>query len=154
MKGIYLTKDGVEKLKKELKHLVDVERKDIIKKIKETREYGDLSENAEYDEARNQQSMIEGKIEELEAILKNAKVIANDSCPKDKVGLGCKINVEIEGDKQDFTLVSSAESDPLSGMISDQSPLGQALIGSKIGQEIQVAIPDGGIVTYKILSIN
>jgi transcription elongation factor GreA len=156
MKDILLTQEGIAKLKKELKQLIDVDRKEIIKKIKETREYGDLSENAEYDAARNQQSMIEGRIEELEALLKKAKVIDEKkaTASHDKVVIGSKVQVEVEGDKEDYILVGSAESDPTTGHISIESPLGQALVGAKIGQVVEVAIPDGGKVAYKILKIN
>lgn len=156
MKDILLTQEGISKLKNELKQLIDVDRKDIIKKIKETREYGDLSENAEYDAARNQQSMIEGRIEELEALLKKAKVIDEKkaAATHDKVVIGSKVKVEIEGDTEDYLLVSSAESDPATGHISVESPLGQALVGAKVEQVVKVAIPDGGFVSYKILKIN
>lgn len=156
MKEILLTPEGIEKLKAELKTLIDVDRKEIIKKIKETREYGDLSENAEYDAARNQQSMIEGRIEEIEALLKKAKVIDTKkvSAGHDKVVIGSKVQVSVEGDTEEYQLVSSAESDPASGHISVESPLGKALLGAKVGQSVEVAIPDGGSVSYKIVKIN
>lgn len=156
MKDILLTEEGIQKLKSELKQLIDVDRKEIIRKIKETREYGDLSENAEYDAARNNQSMIEGRIEELEALLKKAKVIDSKkaTASHDKVVIGSKVMVEIEGDEEAYTLVGSAESDPATGMISIESPLGQALNGAKVGQVVEVAIPDGGTVAYKIVKIN
>ena len=156
MKDILLTKDGIEKLKGELQQLIEVDRKDIIKKIKETREYGDLSENAEYDSARNAQSMIEGRIEELEALLKKAKVIdeAKATSTHDRVVIGAKIEVSVEGDKEMIHLVSSAESDAANGNISIESPLGKALLGSKMGDTVKVNIPDGGTIDYKILKIN
>ena len=154
MKDVYLTKEGIEKLQLELKQLISVDRKDIIKKIKETRDYGDLSENAEYDSARTQQSMIEGRIEELEALLKKARVIDKSSHVGGKVAMGDKVEVENEGDKMPFTLVGSAESSPSKGMISIESPLGKALLGSKIGDTVSVAIPDGGTAEYKIIKIN
>ena len=155
MKDIFLTKEGIEKLQSELKQLIDVDRKDIIKKIKETREYGDLSENAEYDAARTQQSMLEGRIEELEAILKKARVITQSNS-SDKVNMGAKVSVKIadEDEVQDFTLVGSAESDPSKGHISMESPLGKALLGAKIGEVVHVLVPDGGTVDYTILKIN
>jgi transcription elongation factor GreA len=156
MKDILLTKEGIEKLKGELQQLIEVDRKEIIKKIKETREYGDLSENAEYDAARNQQSMIEGRIEELEALLKKAKVIdeAKAKANHDRVAIGAKIEVSVEGDKEMIQLVSSAESDPSKGNISVESPLGKALVGSKVNDIVKVTIPDGGSIDYKILKIN
>lgn len=156
MKDVLLTKEGITKLKNELKQLIEVDRKEIIKKIKETREYGDLSENAEYDAARNQQSMIEGRIEELEALLKKARVIdeTKAKASHDKVVIGSNVEVELEGEKMDFNLVSSAESDPVKGHISVESPLGKALIGAKVGQTVNVSIPDGGVVSYAIVKIN
>src|SRR5690606_15567026 len=138
----------------ELKQLIEVDRKDIIKKIKETREYGDLSENAEYDAARTQQSMVEGRIEELEAILRKARVIEHSNVSNGKVAMGSKVAVEIDGDRMDVNLVGSAESDPSKGLISIESPLGQALLGSKVGDKVQVAIPDGGSVEYTIVEIS
>jgi transcription elongation factor GreA len=153
MKDIYLTKEGVEKLQNELKQLIEVDRQDIISKIKEAREYGDLSENAEYDAAVHQQAMVEGRIEELELMLKKARII-DAKHGSDKVGIGSKVDVEIEGDKETFSLVGSAESDPAKGLISIDSPLGKALMGCKIGDIAKVAIPDGGEVEYKILAIN
>jgi transcription elongation factor GreA len=155
MKGIYLTKEGIEKLQQELKQLIEVDRKEIIKKIKETREFGDLSENAEYDEARNQQSIIEGRIEELEAILKNARVIDGGVAKGNgNIGLGSRVQVQIESMNQEFTLVSSAEADPAAGLISNESPLGKALVGAKVGDSVTVEIPDGGTVEYKILAVH
>ena len=154
MKDIYLTKEGIEKLQQELKQLIEVDRKDIIKKIKETREYGDLSENAEYDAARTQQSMVEGRIEELEALLRKARVITQPKGSAGKVAMGAKVTVKVEGDEMEFSLVGSAESDPAKGLISIESPLGQALLGSKIGDTVKVAIPDGGTVDYTIVAIS
>ncbi len=156
MKDILLTKEGIAKLKGELKTLIEVDRKDIIKKIKETREYGDLSENAEYDAARNQQSMIEGRIEELEALLKKAKVLDEKKIQAnhDKVSIGSDVQVEVEGEKEEITLVSSAESDPTTGHISIESPLGKAMVGAKVGETVTFETPDGDKIAYKILKIN
>lgn len=156
MKDILLTKEGIAKLKGELKTLIEVDRKDIIKKIKETREYGDLSENAEYDAARNQQSMIEGRIEELEALLKKAKVLDEKKIQAnhDRVSIGSDVQVEVEGEKEEITLVSSAESDPTTGHISIESPLGKAMVGAKVGETVTFETPDGDKIAYKILKIN
>lgn len=156
MKDILLTKEGIAKLKNELKQLIEVDRKDIIKKIKETREYGDLSENAEYDAARNQQSMIEGRIEELEALLKKAKVLDEKKAHAnhDKVVIGSTVQVEVEKEKEEITLVSSAESDPTTGRISVESPLGKAMVGAKVGETVTFETPDGDKIAYKILKIN
>lgn len=154
MKDVYLTQDGVEKIQHELKRLIDVDRKDIIKKIKESREYGDLSENSEYEAARSEQSIIEGRILEIQALLKNAQIIHATKHTAGKVALGDKVDVEIEKEKGSFTLVGSAESDPADGLISIESPLGKALLGSQVGEKVQVSIPDGGSVEYTILAIN
>jgi transcription elongation factor GreA len=153
MKDIYLTKEGIDRLQEELDRLIKVDRKDAIVKIKEAREYGDLSENSEYDAAVHGQSLIEGRIEELKALLKNARVISKKGKSTDKVSIGCKVAVENEGDELEFTLVGSAESDPAKGLISMESPLGKALLGSKVGETVKVAIPDG-TVDYKILAIS
>jgi len=153
MKDVFLTKEGLEKLKEELERLINVDRKDVIKKIKETREYGDLSENAEYDAARTQQSMIEGRIEELDAMLKQARVIDPNHKPTGKVSMGDTVEVTLEGDPMEVTLVGSAESDPDKGLISIESPLGSSLLGCKVGDTVKVAIPDGGKVEYKIIKI-
>lgn len=152
MKEVYLTKEGIEKLQHELKQLIEKDRKEIISKIKEAREYGDLSENAEYDAAVNQQAMVEGRIEEIEALLKKAQIIEHPSS-NDKVRIGSEVEVEVEGDVETFSIVGSAESDPSKGMISTDSPLGKALIGRKPGELAIVSIPDGGTVEYKILKI-
>ena len=152
--AIYLTKDGIEKLHGELKQLIEVDRKDIIKKIKETREYGDLSENAEYDAARAEQSMIEGRIEELEALLRKAKPIKENKSGNGKAALGSKVEVKVDGDDLTFQLVGSAESDPANGQISAESPLGMALLGAKAGDTVKVAIPDGGSIDYSIVAVS
>ena len=156
MKDVLLTKDGLEKLKKELKRLIEVDRREIIKKIKETRQYGDLSENAEYDAARNEQSMIEGRIEELEAMLHKVKLIDEDKAKAnhDKIMIGSTVEVSLDGESMEFTLVGPAEPDPANGRISVDSPLGQALIGAKVGQSVKVVIPEGDTVTYKVLKVN
>lgn len=154
MKDILLTKEGREKLQEELDRLIKDERKEIIKKIKETRDYGDLSENAEYDAAREEQARIEGRIEELQATLKKAKVIKEDPSNHDKAVIGARVTVEVEGDKEEYQLVSTAESDPKSGHLSVESPLGAAILGSKVGETVTVETPDGDKIGYKILKIN
>lgn len=160
-KNIYLTKEGTQKLKEELERLIDVERKKVIARIKEARELGDLSENSEYAEARDHQSMIEGRIEEIEEILKKAKVIDKTLSKIDNqtVQIGSKVTCEVKFqdepgiEKEVFYIVGSAESDPLRGMISAESPMGAALIGAKKGDKREVPVPDDGIVIYKIIKI-
>lgn len=152
-KEVYLTREKLEKIKKELEELRRVKRPDIIAKIKEARALGDLSENAEYHSAREEQGFIEGKIEELEYMARNAKIVDESGKTKSKVDVGCKIHCSIEGDgKIEFQIVGSAESDPMSGKISNESPIGQALMGKKVGDVIEVAIP-AGKAKYKILKI-
>lgn len=153
MSDIYLTKDGVGKLQHELKRLIDVDRKEIISKIKEAREYGDLSENAEYDAAVHQQSMVEGRIEEIETLLRKAQIIEHPAT-NDKVRVGTKVDVEIDGDKEAFSIVGTAESDPAKGLISTDSPLGKALLNRKVGEIASVSVPDGGTADYKIIAIS
>ena len=153
MSDIYLTKDGVDKLQHELKRLIDVDRKEIIGKIKEAREYGDLSENAEYDAAVHQQSMVEGRIEEIETLLRKAQIIEHPAT-NDKVRVGTKVEVEIEGDKEEFSIVGTAESDPAKGLISTDSPMGKALLNRKVGEIASVVIPDGATADYKIIAIS
>ena len=156
MKDVLLTKEGLQKLKNELTKLINEDRLEIVQKVKEAREYGDLSENNEYETARNQQSMIEGRIEELEAILKRARVIdeATAKANHGMVTVGSTVEVEVEGDMETFQIVGSAESDPAGGNISTESPLGKALLGSKVGQKVSVALPDGSATDYTITKIN
>jgi transcription elongation factor GreA len=153
MKDVYLTKDGLEKLQHELKQLIENDRKEIIAKIKEAREYGDLSENAEYDAAVNQQAIVEGRIEEIETLLKKAQIIESPA-NTDKVRIGCKVEVEVEGETEKFSIVGTAESNPAKGLISIESPLGKALLGRKVADTAEVGVPDGGTVAYKILKIS
>ncbi len=152
-KEVYLTKEKLEKIKKELEELTKFKRPDIIAKIKEARALGDLSENAEYHSAREEQGFIEGKIEELSYMIRNAKVVDENNKAKATVDVGCKVSCSIEGDgKTEFMIVGSAESDPMSGKISNESPIGRALMGKKVGDVVEVAIP-AGKAKYKIVSI-
>ena len=125
-----------------------------MKKLQEAREQGDLSENAEYDAAKDEQRDIEARIDELEAILKNVEVVVSDDVDIDKISIGCTVELlDVEyDDKLEYKIVGSTEASSLSGYISNESPLGKALIGAKVGQTITVAAPAGD-VDYKILSI-
>ncbi len=152
-KDIYLTKEKLEETEKELENLKKVERPKVIAKIKEARSLGDLSENAEYHAAREEQSFIEGKIEELEYMLKNVQVIDSNKCKRgNAIDIGCRVVCSIDGGKQEFMIVGSAEVDIEKGRISNESPIGQALLGKKVGDTIEVEVPDGKI-NYKILEI-
>ncbi len=148
---ISLTKEGYQKLQKELDYLIKVRRPEIIKRIKEAKEYGDLSESAEYENARNEQSFIEGRITEIKQILRDAKIIRNIQ-DRDKVSLGCKVKVESDGEEFEYTIVGSNEANPLEGRISNESAVGKALLGRKKGDVVKVETP-GGEVEYKIKSV-
>ncbi|MBR0409547.1 MAG: transcription elongation factor GreA [Eubacterium sp.] len=150
-----LTVKGMKALEDELQELKVVKRKEIAQKIKEAREQGDLSENAEYDAAKDEQRSIESRIEELEKIIKNAEVIDESAIDSDTVSIGSTVKFhdnEFDEDLE-YRIVGSTESDILKGLISNESPLGKALIGSRIGEEIEVEGADGYSSTYKILEI-
>lgn len=149
-----MTYAGLKKLEDELHELKVVRRKEVAEKIKEAREQGDLSENAEYDAAKDEQRDIEARIEELEAILKNAEVVVEDEADTEKINVGCKVLVYDEEfeEEVEFKIVGSTEANSLQGKISNESPLGKALIGSKVGDEISVEAP-AGMMNYKILKI-
>ena len=149
-----MTYAGLEKLEDELHDLKVVRRKEVAEKIKEAREQGDLSENAEYDAAKDEQRDIEARIEELEAILKNAEVVVEDEADTEKINVGCKVLVYDEEfeEEVEFKIVGSTEANSLQGKISNESPLGKALIGAKVGDEISVEAPVG-MMNYKILKI-
>ena len=152
-KKIIITQEGLEKLKKELDELKNVRRPDIISRIKVAKDLGDLSENAEYTAAKEEQSFIEGRVQELEQTIKNAKVAENGNHdPKQPVNVGRFVEVEIEGDKDKFEIVGPAESDPTNGKISSDSPVGKSLMGRLTGEKVTVQTPDGQVV-YKILSV-
>lgn len=149
-----MTYAGLKKLEDELHELKVVRRKEVAEKIKEAREQGDLSENAEYDAAKDEQRDIEARIEELEAILKNAEVVVEDEADTEKINVGCKVLVYDEEfeEEVEFKIVGSTEANSLQGKISNESPLGKALIGAKVGDEISVEAPVG-MMNYKILKI-
>ena len=149
-----LTYSGLKKLESELENLKVVRRKEIADKIKEAREQGDLSENAEYDAAIEEQGHIEKRIEEIEKILKNAEVVDEDEIDLEKINVGCKVKLfDIEYDEElEFNLVGSTEADSLNNKISNESPLGKALIGCKVGEIVDVATQAGNS-QYEILDI-
>lgn len=149
-KDIYLTPEGLKKLKNEYKELTEVKRKDVTERISKAREFGDISENSEYDTAREEQSFTEGRILEIEEILKHASVIS-EKTRHNIVEMGSKIKVDIDGKKDEFSIVSSVEADPSEGKISNESPVGRALLGAKVGD--QVTISSTVTSTYKILEV-
>ena len=149
-----MTYAGLKKLEDELQDLKVVQRKEVADKIREAREQGDLSENAEYDAAKDEQRDIEARIEEIEKILKNAEVVVEDEVDTDKINLGCKVTVydfEFE-EEMELKIVGSTEANSLQGKISNESPVGKALMGAHTGDIVQVEMP-AGIMQYKVLEI-
>jgi transcription elongation factor GreA len=151
-KKIFVTKEGLEKLQAELKDLTERGRQEIATRIKEAKEYGDLSENSEYLSAKEQQSFIEGRISELKTMIKQADIIEGGK-QKNHVAVGSTVVVEINGGEGQFTIVGSAEADPDQGRISNESPLGRALLNRKIGEKIEVDAPAGTVV-YTIKAVH
>jgi len=153
-KKVIMTYDGYKALEAQLQDLKVNRRKQVAEKLKEARGQGDLSENAEYDAAKEEQAEIESKIVELESKLKNAEIIDDDKISKDRVTLGCRVKIlDIEEDEElEYTIVGSTESDPVKNKISNESPVGEALIGRQEGDEILVSI-QGETIKYKLLEI-
>ena len=149
-----LTYAGLKQYEDELQNLKVVKRKEVAQKIKEAREQGDLSENAEYDAAKDEQRDIELRIEEREKLLKNAEVVVEDEIDLDKINVGCKVKVyEIDFDEEmEFKIVGSTEANSLQNKISNESPVGQALIGKKVGDVVDVET-QVGVIQYKVLEI-
>lgn len=143
-KEYVVTSEGLVALQQELEQLKTVTRKEVAEKIKEARGYGDLSENSEYDEAKNEQGIVESRIAELESILKIVKVVDDDTMPGDVVGIGSRVTtVDEKGREKVYEVVSSSEANPLAGKISDESPVGSALLGKRAGTEVDVVLPNG-----------
>jgi len=138
---IILTKEGLAKLKKELNDLVENKRPDIIRRIQQAKDYGDLSENTEYDEAKNEQLVVDKRINELERIIERSEIPSTPK--KGEVGIGSKVVVDRNGEKTGYTLVGDFEADPSKGKISHSSPIGESLIGSRVGERIEIETPDG-----------
>ena len=146
-----LTYTGLKKLEEELENPKVVKRKEVADKIKEAREQGDLSENAEYDAAKDEQRDIEARIEELEKILKNAEVVVEDEVNLDKISIGCIVTVYDE--EIEFKIVGSTEANSLQGKISNESPVGRALLGHEVGDSVKVET-QAGELEYKVLKID
>jgi len=154
-KTIKITDDGLKKLQDELEHLKTEGRTDIAEKIRVARGYGDLSENSEYDEAKNEQAKIEARIVEIEAMLKNVEIISDIKGAAKTVVVGVTVKVlDVEYDEEcEYRVVGSTEADPRNGKISDESPVGKALMGKKVGDEVVAEAP-GGEIKLKILKIS
>jgi len=153
-KEVLLTRDGFYELQERLEYLKTTARREIAEKIKAAREYGDLSENAEYEEARNAQGFIEGEIQELEYKIKNAKIIEDKKQPRGMVGVGSRVRIyDVEMEEElEYTIVGSDEADLDAKRISNESPVGRALVGSRVDDTVTVQAP-GGEYQIKILSV-
>jgi transcription elongation factor GreA len=152
-KKIYLTKEGLEELQKEHEELVKNKRPDVLERVSQARSMGDLSENAEYVAAREELSFIDGRIDELEELLKQVEIIQNGKNGNHVVKLGSSVTLNVGGKKEDFMVVGEWEADPTEKKISHESPLGKALIGKKVGEKVEVEAPAGKIL-YTIVSVH
>ena len=150
-KTTYISKDGLEKLRAELDSMLAVTRPEIAQRIHDAKEHGDLSENAEYEDAKNEQAFVEGRIQALESMIKNATLI-DEHTSTDHVQIGSTVKVTGEDGEETFMIVGSAEAKPSDGRISNESPVGRALLGRKKGDKVVVQVPAGDF-SYKILEI-
>lgn len=153
-KEVLLTQDGLKRLEEELEHLKSVKRREVAERIKVAIGYGDISENSEYEDAKNEQAFIEGRVITLEKMLRNARIINNDDVDTDTVSVGSIVTLEdMEfNENVEYTIVGTAESDPLSNKISNESPVGKALLGKRKEAVVDVSVP-AGVIQYKIIDI-
>ncbi|MYL47872.1 transcription elongation factor GreA [Halobacillus litoralis] len=153
-KSYYMTEEGKQKLEEELHHLKTERRKEVVERIKIARGFGDLSENSEYDAAKDEQAFVEARITQVENMIRNAVIIENDNENPDTVSLGKSVTFQElpEGDEETYTIVGSAEADPFEGKISNDSPMAQSLIGHVVGDKVKVATP-GGEIDVKIITV-
>lgn len=149
-----LTPDGFKKMSEEIEYLSSIKREEIAERIKDAREFGDISENSEYNEAKNEQAKLEMRIDELERKLRNARVLKGSEIKTDAVSLGCKVTLKDvkNGDNLSYIVVDSAETDPSQNRYSNESPIGKAIMGRKAGETVKVITPRGN-ARYKIVSI-
>ncbi|RDW19268.1 transcription elongation factor GreA [Oceanobacillus arenosus] len=154
-KSYYMTQEGKEKLEKELQFLKTDRRQEVVERIKIARDFGDLSENSEYDAAKDEQAFVEQRITQVEKMIRNAIIIENDNNSPNVVSLGKSVTfVELpDGEEETYTIVGSAEADPFEGKISNDSPMAKSLIGKEIGEEVAVATP-GGDIQVKIVKVD
>jgi transcription elongation factor GreA len=154
-KQTILTPEGQRKLEEELEHLKTVKRKEIAERIKTSKEFGDISENAEYEDAKNEQAFIEGRILQLDQMLRNAKVIDNQHAPTDTITVGATVRLKDMGSGEEisYTIVGSAEADPDQDKISNESPVGRALLGKRNGETVDVVVP-AGKMKFRVLKIS
>jgi transcription elongation factor GreA len=152
-KPVLLTKEGLKALEDELDQLINVRRGEVAERIRQARDFGDISENAEYTEAKNEQSLVEGRIQTLEVMVRNAVVIEEEPRQEGVVAVGAQVKVASDEGEESYAIVGAAEADPLAGRISNESPLGRALLGHKAGDEVEWTSPIG-TSRVKILSVN
>ncbi len=159
VKQVILTKEGLEKLENELEELKSVKRKEVAEKIKVALSFGDLSENSEYDEAKNDQAIVEARIADIEVMLKNVKVIDEDELSNENIHIGSKVEVRVTNPSTgnssvaNYKIVGSNEADPLNGSISDESLVGKSLLNHGIGDKVEIEVP-AGIMEYEVLTIS
>jgi transcription elongation factor GreA len=151
-KPAYLSRDGLQKLREELDEMINVRRAEVATRIHEAKEHGDIAENAEYEDAKNEQAFVEGRIQTLSALIKNA-IIIDERHSTTHVAIGSTVELETDGLKERYTIVGSAEAAPSEGKISNESPVGRALLGRKKGDKVTVSVPAGDTV-YKIVGIS
>lgn len=154
-KSYYMTKEGLEKLEKELQQLKTERRQEVVERIKVAREFGDLSENSEYDAAKDEQAFVESRIASVEKMIRNAVIIENDHQNPNMVGLGKTVTfLELpDGEEESYTIVGSAEADPFEGKISNDSPIAKSLLGKEVGEQVTVPTP-GGDIKVKIIRVD
>ncbi|KIL39378.1 transcription elongation factor GreA [Gordoniibacillus kamchatkensis] len=153
-KEVILTQEGLKKLEEELEHLKSVKRREVAERIKVAIGYGDISENSEYEDAKNEQAFIEGRIITLEKMLRNARIINSEEVGTDTVSIGSLVTLkDLEfGDTVEYTIVGTAESDPFQNKISNESPVGKAILGKQKGATVDVSVP-AGVIQYQIIDI-
>ena len=152
---IKMSASGLKAMQDELEYLKTVRRKELAEEIKEARSHGDLSENSEYDEAKNTQGLVENRITELEQMVKNAVIIDESELSVDNVSVGTHVSIKMIGDDEaeEYDIVGRTEADPINGKISDESPVGHALLGKAVGEKAEVLLPSGQTVEYEVLAI-
>ena len=152
-KPVLLTKEGLRTLEEELGQLINVRRGEVAERIRHARDFGDIAENAEYTEAKNEQSLVEGRIQTLEAMIRNAVVIEEEPREQGVVAVGAQVKVGSDEGEESYSIVGPAEADPLHGRISNESPLGRALLGHRVGDEVEWTSPNG-VSRVKILAVS
>ena len=152
---IVMSAAGLKTMQDELEYLKTVRRKELAEEIKEARSHGDLSENSEYDEAKNTQGLVENRISELEQMLKNVRIIDEAELSTETVSVGTHVTIQEQGETEteEYDIVGRTEADPLNGKISDESPVGKALLGKGVGETADVQLPNGSTVVYQVLNI-